>query len=93
MARPPKQLIEQIEVIEKIISSLNDIIDPNKIRVEYYDEDFLKSLGDIRQEAVGLRSKLEIFKAQMEAALTTQYSVNQRFASEDRISEYMSEEE
>ncbi|MBD3261447.1 MAG: hypothetical protein GF334_07165 [Candidatus Altiarchaeales archaeon] len=81
MPKPPKQLTKQIKVLEGTISNLSDIVDDKKIKVEYYGEDFLKPLAEIRQEALALRSKLEIFKSQLEEALTAQYYNNERFAS------------
>lgn len=81
MPKPPRQLTKQIEVLEGIIANLSDLIDAKKIKVEYYGEDFLKPLAEIRQEALALRSKLEIFKTQLEEALTAQYYNNERFAS------------
>jgi len=85
MAKPPRELTKQIEVIENIIANLNDLVDSNKIKVEYYGKDFLEPLNDIRQEGLSLRSKLEVFKSNLESALTTQYDENQRFAASQRV--------
>ena len=75
------------ELIEEIISSLNELIDPDKIKVQYYGQDFLKELSDIRQDGLSLRSRLEVFKNNMEQALTTQYQESQRFASTNKVIE------
>lgn len=85
MPKPPKELIKQIENIENVISSLNDIVDVNKIKMEYYGKDFQEPLTEIRQKALELRDSLEIFKGNLEYSLTAQYTTNERFASTKRV--------
>lgn len=82
MAKPPAELKKQIQVMEEMIDNLNDLIDTKKIKVQYYGKDFLEPLGEIREEALSLRNKLEVFKNNLEYALTAQYTESERFASE-----------
>lgn len=86
MAKPPRELTKQVEVVDEIISSLNGLIG-EKIRVELYGKAFLEPLSEIRKKALELRSDLEVFKGNLEHALTAQYysPQNERFASEDTV--------
>jgi len=85
MAKPPRQLTKQVEIIEGIIANLGDLIDVNKIKAQYYGKDFLKPLSELRQDGLALRSKLEIFKNNLEYAMTAQFSESERFASTDKV--------
>lgn len=88
MAKPPKELIKQIEILEGVITSLNDVVDVRKISMEYYGKDFQEPLTEIRQKALELRDSIEVFKSNLEYALTAQYSkTNERFASTKRVVE------
>lgn len=82
MAKPPRELTKQIENIEAVIAGLSDLINDNKIKIQYYGKDFLSTLSEIQQEALALRNKLEEFKNELEETLTSQYGVdnNRRFA-------------
>jgi hypothetical protein len=82
MPKPPRELIKQIEIIDGVVASVNDLIDNKKIKVENYGKDFLEPLTRIRSKALELRNELEIFKHYMERALTEQYYSSDRFASE-----------
>jgi len=82
MPQPPKELINQIEIIASAIKSVNDLIDNNKIRIDNYGKDFIEPLTKIRTKAMDLRNDLEIFKTNMEKAVTDQYYANNRFATE-----------
>lgn len=83
MAKPPRPLIRQIEFMEEVIKNLNTLVDTDKIKVEYYGKDFMDPLNKIRQKALDLRGELEVFKNDMESALTLQYGGgNNRFASD-----------
>jgi hypothetical protein len=81
MSKPPKELIKQISTIQEIIEGLNDIVSSGKIKIEFYGKDFIEPLNDIRKQALELRSSLEVFKHNLEYALTAQYSDSERFAS------------
>lgn len=81
MPKPPRELTKQIEIVQGVISSLSDLVDIGKIKVQHYGKDFLDPLNDIRTKALELRNELEVFKGNMEYALSTQYSTNDRFAS------------
>lgn len=85
--KPPRELIKQVEVVAAVIESLNSIVDGNKLRSQYYGKDFQQPLADIRQNAVALRSQLEVFKDNLEHALTAQYYSpgNDRFASVRKV--------
>jgi len=85
MAKPPRELTKQVEIIEDVIKNLGDLIDVNKIKAQYYGKDFLKPLTEIRQDGLALRSKLEIFKNNLEYAMTAQYSESERFASTNKV--------
>lgn len=80
MAKPPRELTKQIENIESVIAGLSDLINVNKIKIQYYGKEFIKPLSDIQQEALALRTKLLAFKNELEETLTRQYSENKRFA-------------
>jgi len=82
MPQPPKELIDQIEIIASAIRSVNDLIDNNKIKIDNYGKDFIEPLTKIRTKAMDLRNDLEIFKTNMEKAVTDQYYANNRFATE-----------
>jgi len=73
MPQPPKELIDQIEIIASAIRSVNDLIDNNKIKIDNYGKDFIEPLTKIRTKAMDLRNDLEIFKTNMEKAVTDQY--------------------
>jgi hypothetical protein len=85
MPKPPKELTKQILTIQDIIEGLNDVISGNKVKIEYYGKDFVEPLGEIRKQALELRSKLEVFKSNLEYALTAQYSTSERFASSKKV--------
>lgn len=85
MPKPPKELTKQIVTIQEIIDGLNDVIGGNKIKIEYYGKDFVEPLSEIRKQALELRSKMEIFKSNLEYALTAQYSTSDRFASSSKV--------
>jgi hypothetical protein len=82
MPKPPRELIKQIEIIAEVTETLNILIDNKKIKVENYGKDFLEPLSKIRTKAMDLRNDLELFKSNMERALTDQYYSNSRFATE-----------
>ena len=82
MPKPPKELTKQVAIIHDIIDSLNDVINDSKLKIEYYGKDFVEPLNEIRKQALELRSSLELFKSNLEYALTAQYSTSERFASE-----------
>jgi predicted nucleic acid-binding Zn-ribbon protein len=84
MPKPPKELTKQIGTIQEIIESLNDVIGSNKIKIEHYGKDFIEPLNEIRKQALELRSNLEVFKNNLEYALTAQYSTSERFASSSK---------
>lgn len=86
MPKPPRELIKQIEIIDGVVDSVNDLINNKKINVEYYGKDFLEPLTKIRTKALDLRNELEIFKHNMERALTEQYYSSERFATESSVS-------
>jgi len=71
--------------IQEIIDGLNDVIGGNKIKIEYYGKDFVEPLGEIRKQALELRSKMEVFKSNLEYALTAQFSTSERFASSKKV--------
>lgn len=81
MKNPPKELIKQIEIITEVINNLDLLINPRKIKVEYYSKDFVEPLTEIRTEAFELRNNLDVFKTKLERSLTDQYYVSDRFAS------------
>jgi len=86
MAEVPNELKSQIEIFEGIIKSLNDIIDVNKVPVQYYGADFIPQLTDIRQKALDLRNAVEIFKTSLEFSIGAQYAKkNNRFASTKKV--------
>jgi len=83
MTKPPKELIKQLENIEKVVSSLNDLINTDKIKIQHYGTDFLKDLSGIQQDGIALRAKLVSFKEELESSLTEQYDPKSlRFAAE-----------
>ena len=83
MGKPPRQLIKQVELLEEVIGSLNILIDTNKVKVDYYGKDFMEPLNKLRSKALELRGELEVFKNDMEAALTVQYGGGgNRFANQ-----------
>jgi hypothetical protein len=82
MAKPPRELIKQIEIITGVIAGVNDLVDNKKIKIENYGKDFLEPLTKIRTKAMELRNDLELFKHYMERALTEQYYNSDRFAGE-----------
>lgn len=81
MNKPPRELTKQIATVAEIIEGLNDIIGNNKIKIEHYGKDFIEPLNEIRKQALELRGNLEVFKNNLEYALTAQFSNNERFAS------------
>jgi len=81
MPKPPKELMKQVSIIQEIIEGLNDVIDNEKIKVQFYGKDFIEPLNDIRKQALELRGNLEVFKNNLEYALTAQFSSSERFAS------------
>lgn len=85
MPKAPRELIKQIEFFEGVIAKLNELVDGKKIKVELYGKDFLESLTEISQDGLALRGKIEIFKNNLEQALTSQYYENSRFASVGRV--------
>lgn len=89
MPKPPRELTKQIEVVAEVIDSVNNLIDNKKIKVENYGKDFQEPLTKIRTKAMELRNDLELFKNNMERALTEQYYSSDRFAGEvsDEIKE------
>jgi len=82
MQKPPKELVAQVEIIDSAIVSVNELIDNRKIKIENYGKDFIEPLTRIRAKAMELRNDLEIFKHDMERALTEQYYSSDRFAGE-----------
>ena len=85
---PPQELLQELQVLEGVIVTLNDLIDIGKLNTKHYGEEFRKPLTEIRQEGLALRSKLEIFKHNLEYALKEQYSEkpgNSRFASGAKV--------
>ena len=82
MPKPPRELTKQIEVVAEVIESVNNLIDNKKIKVENYGKDFQEPLTKIRTKAMELRNDLELFKNNMERALTEQYYSSDRFAGE-----------
>ena len=82
MPKPPRELVKQIEIVADSIEGLNNLIDNKKIKVENYGKDFMEPLNKIRSMAMELRNNLELFKANMERAVTEQYYSNSRFAGE-----------
>lgn len=84
MPKPPRQLIKQVENFEAIIDTLNGLIDGSKIKLEYYDQDFLERLSTIRKDGLELRDKIQLFKNDLEHSLSDEYTNNgnSRFASE-----------
>lgn len=82
MPKPPRELVKQIEIIDGVINSVNDLIDNRKIKVENYGKDFLEPLTKIRAKGLELRNELEIFKHYMERALTEQFYNSDRFAGD-----------
>ena len=85
MPKPPRELTKQVMVVQEIIDGLNDVISGNKIKIEYYGKDFVEPLGEIRKQALELRSKMEVFKSNLEYALTAQFSTSERFASSKKV--------
>lgn len=85
MPKPPRELTKQIMTIQEIIDGLNDVIGGNKIKIEYYGKAFVEPLSEIRKQALELRSKMEVFKSNLEYALTAQYSSSERFASSKKV--------
>jgi len=81
MAKVPKELEKQIETMDKIISALNDLVDDNKISMEYYGKDFQEPIVELRKMGLELRDKLQVFKGNMEYAIGEQYNTSSRFAS------------
>jgi hypothetical protein len=81
MPKPPRVLIKQIELISEAINSVNDLVDNKKIKIENYGKEFLEPLTKIRTKAMELRNELELFKDNMERALTAQYYSSDRFAN------------
>jgi hypothetical protein len=84
MAKPPRQLIKQVENFEEIIDALNGLIDGSKIKLQYYDQDFFERLTTIRKNGLELRDEIQIFKNDLEQSLTREYSpeASSRFAAE-----------
>lgn len=82
MAKVPEVLKEQIEGFEEIIQVLNGLIDGSKIKLDYYDQKFLEKLSTIRKDGLELRDKIQIFKNDLEHAVTQEYGggANSRFA-------------
>lgn len=82
MAKIPRVLIKQIENFEEVIKALNGLIDGTKIKLEYYDEDFLQQLSGIRKKGLDLRDEIQVFKNSLETSLSKEYEGNSRFASD-----------
>ena len=82
MAKIPRALTKQIENLEEIIKSLNGLIDGSKVKLENYDEDFLKTLSDIRKKGLELRDDIQVFKNSLEKSLADEYDSSSRFASD-----------
>lgn len=84
MAKVPRALVKQIENFEDIIKALNGLIDGSKIKLEYYDEGFLKELSDIRKSGLELRDNMEVFKNRLESSASEEYEndSNSRFERE-----------
>lgn len=84
MAKPPRQLIKQVESFEEIIDALNGLIDGSKIKLQFYDQDFFERLTTIRKNGLELRDEIQIFKNDLEQAMTREYSpeASSRFAAE-----------
>lgn len=85
MPKPPRELVKQIELINEVMSSLEKLIDTKKVKLELYSQDFIEPLSKIRTSAFELRNELELFKNNMELALTEQYYKSDRFASVQRV--------
>jgi len=85
MPKPPKELIKQIEIVSNAITSVDDLINTKKIKIEHYGKDFLEPLTEIRTKALELRNDLELFKHNMEMAITEQFYTNDRFASTNKV--------
>ena len=85
MPKPPRELMKQIETVAEVMLSLDSLINPNKIKFELYGKDFIDPLTKIRTEAFELRNNLELFKNNLEKALTEQYYTSDRFASVNRV--------
>jgi hypothetical protein len=83
MPKPPKELMKQVRTVQEIIEGLNDIIG-DKIQTQYYGKAFIEPLNEIRKQALELRGSLEVFKNNLEYALSAQYSSNERFASDPK---------
>lgn len=85
MAKPPRQLIKQVENFEQIIDTLNGLIDGSKIKLQYYDQDFFERLTKIRKDGLELRDDIQIFKNDLEHSLTKEFGSgdgSSRFAAE-----------
>lgn len=85
MPKPPRELTKQIEILEKIIGNLNELISTDKIKMDLYGKDFQEPLTEIQQDGLALRGKLEVFKSNLEEALTEQYYSSERFASVNKV--------
>jgi len=84
----PRELIKQIEMMGEIITHLDKLIDPGKIKLELYGKDFREPLSDLRKKGLELRDELEVFKNNMEYAATEQFTTtsgSNRFASAKRV--------
>lgn len=85
MAKPPRQLTRQVEIFEGVIKALNDVVDTNKIQMQYYGADFIEPLVNLRNKALELRNMIEVFKNNLEFSLGAQYQKNSRFAATKRV--------
>lgn len=86
----PRELIKQIEMMNEIIDSLNNLFSTGKIKLELYGQDFLDDLTDLRKKGLELRDELEVFKNKMMYAASEQFGgedTNSRFASAKKVVE------
>jgi hypothetical protein len=81
MPKPPRELVKQIEIINEVAESLDDLISNKKIKLEYYGKAFIEPLSDVRTKAMELRNELDLLKNNMESAISEQYYSSDRFAS------------
>jgi hypothetical protein len=82
MPNPPKELLKQIEIINEVSEKLDDLITNKKIKLEFYGKQFLEPLNEVRTKAMELRNELDVFKNNMESAISEQYYNSDRFANE-----------
>jgi hypothetical protein len=91
MAKVPRELQKQIEMVDNVMGTLNLLIESDKVSTKYYGKDFIEPLSDIRKQALELRGQLEVFKNNMDYAIKAQYDEvsNNRFASTAGVSSDM----